>query len=118
MSPGFMDALNRLADISLPIKVAQKVLDIRIACLAAIEVYEIERFKLIDELATKDGDKVEVEANGNAKFSEENLKIFAEKMNKLMTHEVHLEKLTLDELSNVNMSANELETLMPIIHLS
>ena len=106
-------ALQDLAGQSIPLKAAYKLKNIIYKVKEEQAKYEEFRKSTLEKYGNRDeAGQLEVDERNNVKFSEENLKGFAEDLNSLMEIEFALEPIKLDDLgANVNITTRELDFL-------
>lgn len=97
----------------IPVKTAFKLKGIVKSIQVEVERYDEFRGELIKKYASKDeaGETI-VEENGNARFSTENMNTFIKEFNELLSLEVDVKTVELDELGEaVSLTVEDLMVL-------
>lgn len=97
----------------IPVKTAFKLKGIVKSIQVEVERYDEFRGELIKKYASKDeaGETI-VEENGNARFSTENMNTFLKELNELLSLEVDVKTVELDELGEaVSLTVEDLMVL-------
>lgn len=97
----------------IPVKTAFKLKGIVKSIQAEVEKYDEFRGELIKKYASRDeAGEVIVEENGHARFSTENMTAFFKELNELLSLEVDVKTVELDELGEaVSLTVEDLMVL-------
>lgn len=113
INPHFQSALNSLASQEVPMKTAYKFKSILKLVAEELKKYDELRNELLNKYGDKDPDgKLVVDEKNNVKFSEENLKLFGQKLTELLDAEVNIGNLKVDDLGDkVSLSVRDVTLL-------
>ena len=116
---GFQEAYKSLIGIKFPITTSYKIAKIKKYIEEELSFYEQELQKIITEYGEKDenGQYIYSDNNGSIKIIPSRLQECMHKVNSLEQLQVQEPsiKLTLEDLSNVNLTPQEFEYLMPFL---
>lgn len=108
VSEDFKQALNKLSSKNLKLKTAYKLKNILKKQAEEATKYEELRLAAIKAHAETDEKGNVLQENGSATFKEEGYAKFVQELAELGSVEVEVEKLSLEELGDIEMTAIEL----------
>ena len=117
VTPGFMDAFTKLANMELPVKTTYKISKIQKIVKDEFAKFDEMRVSIIKKYA-------ELHEAGNVKLTEdkqgvvfpaENVEKFTADFNELLEIEFEVQKISIDELSSATLTSNELIALDALI---
>lgn len=111
-----INALGRLNNAQLPIKVSYAISKNVNKIEKELKVYDTERKKLVNKYGEKDKEgKLKVDENGNIPLKEEHIEDWNRDIKELLSieNEIDIHMIQLDDLlnSDCNISPGELETI-------
>jgi hypothetical protein len=113
----FIGVLRKLMKQPLPIKAAYKLKNIISKTDEEYEKYEELRKSAINKYANKNKDgELSLDKAGNAKFSDDNMKLFAAELNDLLSVDVEVAKLKIEDFgADAVMTAEDLIIISDIL---
>lgn len=110
-------ALEKLSKQTLPLKTAFKLKGIIKTVKAEFEKYEQVRLEALQNNGLKNEDgSLKVDELGNAQFDQAGLQSFALQINELVSLDIEMATLTVEELGDsINITAEDLEALEGIV---
>lgn len=114
----FQQALSRLSEAKLTPSAAFKLRAINKQVAAKLADFHSARLRMLAELAEKDSDGKPIIENDSYKLNEENMASLQRSVNELLSQEISLPKLSVEELSSaqgVMLAQYELAFLEDII---
>ena len=117
IDPQFQSVLRKLAAQEIPLRTAFMLKGIIKLVNEELNKYDEVKSEALNRLGEKGEDgQIIVEANGNVKLSDENMKLLVSEMNALLASDVNVGSLKVGDLGNkVALSANELMSLDELI---
>ena len=112
-NPAVTALLQKLFNAQVPVRTAYKLSKIQKAVAVESERYQNLRMKIIKKFGTKDEQgQLIVDDNGNAKLEDSVIEAVTAEMKELHDLVVELpEKIKIDDLANVQLSATDLSVL-------
>ena len=112
-NPSFQVALSSLSAQEIPMKAAYKFKSILKRLAEELKKYDELRTELLNKYGDKDSaGELVVDEKNTVKFSEENLKLFGQKLTELLDTEVDIGHLKVDDLGDkVSLSVRDVSLL-------
>ena len=111
---GMTRNLTKLTDKELPVRISYRLLKLLKGCSSEMETLEKARIKLVEKYKDdpKEGDK-----EGDIKVSDKNKEKFQEEFTTLLNEEVEIDfvPISIEDLGDISLSANDLLPLQKII---
>lgn len=115
-NPGFTASMQELLKKTLPVKTAFKLKTLTNQFNAELAKFGELRKAILDNNCKKNEDgSPNVDEHGNYQFDPENLGNVTKELNELLSIEVEFAPITLDELGNIDVTAQTLFDLEGII---
>ena len=112
----FMNLLKRLAEEQLPVKGAIKLKETLVKIDAEYLAFDQKRIELVKQFCQKNEDgSVMVNEAGNASFDDEGMQNFTKELNTLVSSEIEITPISVDELGDVKISVDELALLEGVL---
>lgn len=110
-------SIKKLLDQPLPAKTAFKLKGIAKRVTEELTKYEEVRKDAIQKYGSKlaDSDELDVEENGNVRFSNENMLKFVAEITELTATEVEIPTISINDFRDVELSASDLLALDGLI---
>lgn len=114
----FVQAVNDLLELDLPIKTAYKISKIQTTLAEENKRFSDMRINIVTQYAVKDENgKPITNDKGNIELIEDKTQEFGQKMQELFDIEFEVDTIPLDDLGNINFSPKKLNLLAELITL-